>query len=374
MTKVRSTDRLSAAEVADVLTLAAAAEHADGVYPLSEDVVLRVRNGGGTRTCCPMPATSWPVTRSSADGSGELVVHPAAPPAAATAPRCSPPPATARCAFWAHGDEPAAQAFADRHGFARARVLWQMRRPLADPAARRPAAGRRDASAASVPATTRRPGWRSTRAPSRTTPSRAAGPVTTCCCARPSRGSTRPVSCWPSTSRTPARLPLDQGPPGGWTRSARSTCWASTRRAEPRPGCRAERGRPAASGRGGSGPRDALCRRVEHGRGGALPQARLRGLPRRRQLPARLAGKVSSAQAGKVSPAHAGKVSGAVGRPRSACDGRARVSAQPGISDITESRRRVHGTDNSGSGTPPQGVDVFTLRSFTAGKPATSPS
>src|SRR5439155_1164520 len=32
--------------------------------------------------------------------------------------------------FWAHGDEPAAQAFALRHGFARARVLWQMRRPL----------------------------------------------------------------------------------------------------------------------------------------------------------------------------------------------------------------------------------------------------
>ena len=40
---VRAADRLSASEVDDVLALAAAAGHADGVYPLSEDVVLRVR-------------------------------------------------------------------------------------------------------------------------------------------------------------------------------------------------------------------------------------------------------------------------------------------------------------------------------------------
>jgi len=42
MTKIRSVDRPDADTVADVLALATAAERADGVYPLSEDVVLRV--------------------------------------------------------------------------------------------------------------------------------------------------------------------------------------------------------------------------------------------------------------------------------------------------------------------------------------------
>src|SRR4029453_14014464 len=33
--------------------------------------------------------------------------------------------------FWAHGDEPGARAFAERNGFERVRVLWQMRRARA---------------------------------------------------------------------------------------------------------------------------------------------------------------------------------------------------------------------------------------------------
>jgi mycothiol synthase len=133
MPDVRSTDRLSAAEAADVLALAAAAEQADGVYPLSEDVVLQVRNGGGTHLL------------SYADGelagyalvNGELVVHPAhrrrghgtALLAAAGA---------GPLAFWAHGDEPGARALAARNGFIRARALWQMRRPLTTPLPDRP--------------------------------------------------------------------------------------------------------------------------------------------------------------------------------------------------------------------------------------------
>jgi mycothiol synthase len=132
MTKVRSTDRLSAAEVADVLTLATAAEHSDGVYPLSEDVVLRVRNGGGTHLLSYAGDDLAGYAFVPSDGSGELVVHPehrrqghgtALVAVAGDGP----------LAFWAHGDEPAAQAFASRHGFARVRVLWQMRRPLAVP-------------------------------------------------------------------------------------------------------------------------------------------------------------------------------------------------------------------------------------------------
>jgi mycothiol synthase len=40
--------------------------------------------------------------------------------------------------FWAHGDEPGARAFAEKNGFERARVLWQMRRSLTEPLADAP--------------------------------------------------------------------------------------------------------------------------------------------------------------------------------------------------------------------------------------------
>ena len=128
MTNVRSTGRLSAAEVADVLALATAAEQADGVYPLSEDVVLRMRNGGGRHLLAYRDDTL--TGYAHLDDSGELVVHPAHRrqghgtellAAAGDGP----------LAFWAHGD--LAEAFAARNGFTRARVLWQMRRPLTDP-------------------------------------------------------------------------------------------------------------------------------------------------------------------------------------------------------------------------------------------------
>lgn len=132
MSTVRSLDRLSAASVADVLALATAAEQVDGVYPLSEDVVLRVRNGGGTHlvaTAADGALAGYAFV--DADGSGELVVHPAYRrrghgssllAAAGDGP----------LAFWAHGDASAARLFADKSGFIRARVLWQMRRSLTD--------------------------------------------------------------------------------------------------------------------------------------------------------------------------------------------------------------------------------------------------
>ena len=130
MTKVRSTDRLSAAVVADVLALAAAAEQTDGVYPLSEDVVLRVRNGGGSHLLSYVDdALSG---YAYLDDTGELVVHPAlrrrGQGSALLAAAGDGP-----LAFWAHGDEPGARAFASHHGFERVRVLWQMRRPLTTP-------------------------------------------------------------------------------------------------------------------------------------------------------------------------------------------------------------------------------------------------
>jgi mycothiol synthase len=132
MTEPRSTDRLCAAEVADVLALAAAAEQSDGVYPLSEDVVLRVRNGGGTHLLSRAGDDLAGYAFVDDSGSGELVVHPAhrrrGHGTALLAAAGNGP-----LAFWAHGDEAGAHAFASRHGFDRARVLWQMRRSLTAP-------------------------------------------------------------------------------------------------------------------------------------------------------------------------------------------------------------------------------------------------
>ncbi|MDY7087999.1 MAG: mycothiol synthase [Actinomycetota bacterium] len=137
MTSVRALDRLSAAEAADVLALAAAAERADGVYPLSEDVVLRVRGGSGSAAHKHLLAFSGDDTLTGyafleRDGSGELVVHPSARRQGyGTALLSAAGPGELR--FWAHGDEPGARVLAERNGFERVRVLWQMRRSLTEP-------------------------------------------------------------------------------------------------------------------------------------------------------------------------------------------------------------------------------------------------
>lgn len=136
---VRVADRLSASEADQVLALAAEAERADGVFPLSEDVVLRVRGGGGPAVhLLAHDSGGTPVGYAFVDdGAGELFVEPAARrrgfgtallTAAGDGPR----------RFWAHGDDPGARAFAEEHGFQRVRVLWQMRRPLDVPLADAP--------------------------------------------------------------------------------------------------------------------------------------------------------------------------------------------------------------------------------------------
>ncbi|MFI7541364.1 mycothiol synthase [Actinoplanes sp. NPDC049599] len=129
MTEVRTRDQLSPAEAADVLTLAAAADEADGVHPLSEDGILGLRGSGRTH----LLAYSDDVLAGYATldaGSGELVVHPKHRLRGhGTALLAAAGPDALR--FWAHGDEPAARAFAEKAGFTRSRVLWQMRRSLA---------------------------------------------------------------------------------------------------------------------------------------------------------------------------------------------------------------------------------------------------
>lgn len=132
MTEVRSADRLTSAEAADVLALAAAAEQADGVYPLSEDVVLRVRGGDGVHLLALSgDGLAGYAFLDPAERSGELFVHPAHRRRGhGTALLAAAGGGPLR--FWAHGDETGARIFAERNGFRRARVLWQMRRPLAD--------------------------------------------------------------------------------------------------------------------------------------------------------------------------------------------------------------------------------------------------
>jgi mycothiol synthase len=139
---VRTAGRLSGDEAAGVLALADAAADEDGVFPLSEDVLLRVRHAGPADASGAAP----PVHLLSEtphglagyayldESAGELVVHPrfrrrghgTALLRAALA--AAGPERAVR--FWAHGDVPAARAFAERNGLTRARVLWQMRRTL----------------------------------------------------------------------------------------------------------------------------------------------------------------------------------------------------------------------------------------------------
>ncbi|MEW2430485.1 mycothiol synthase [Micromonospora sp. NPDC047644] len=141
--QVTRSDQLAPAEIADVLTLAGAAGDTDGADPLDEHVLLRLRDpdapavhliaraDDGTLTGYAHLDTTDPV-----GGIGvELVVHPAyrrrgTGRALARGVLAS---ATGPLRAWAHGDHPSAAALAVDLGFARARVLWQLRRPLAAP-------------------------------------------------------------------------------------------------------------------------------------------------------------------------------------------------------------------------------------------------
>ncbi|MCG5441223.1 mycothiol synthase [Micromonospora sp. NIE79] len=141
--QVTRSDRLAPAEIADVLALASVAGDTDGADPLDEHVLLRLRDADapavhliaraddGTLTGYAHLDTTDPV-----GGIGvELVVHPAyrrrgTGRALARGVLAS---ATGPLRAWAHGDHPSAAALAVDLGFTRARVLWQLRRPLAAP-------------------------------------------------------------------------------------------------------------------------------------------------------------------------------------------------------------------------------------------------
>ena len=129
-----------------VQELAATATRADGVAPLSEDVLLHVRHRGGAQARDLTLTSSGGLLAGYAhldapdpeaqggDASGELVVHPDYRRRGYGAALSSALLAGAGgtgVRLWAHGELPGAVALAKTAGFTRFRALWQMRMPLA---------------------------------------------------------------------------------------------------------------------------------------------------------------------------------------------------------------------------------------------------
>jgi mycothiol synthase len=141
--RLETTGRLSAEQASAVTTLVEEATDADGVRPLSEHVMLHLRYGGdqparnllawqGSRL---VAYAHLDVTDPVEGPSAEMVVSPAfrrqgfgrALIEGALAQTGGP------LRLWAHGDLPEASLMAERLGFRRVRVLWQMRRSLFAP-------------------------------------------------------------------------------------------------------------------------------------------------------------------------------------------------------------------------------------------------
>jgi mycothiol synthase len=140
---------LPPAQAALVASLAEAARLADGVAPLSEHALLHLRHpslGGGADESAARDilltldgsidgtAVGYAHLDDGEELNGELVVHPAHRRHGHASMLISALASKAggrAIRLWAHGDLPAAAGLAEAAGFARARSLWQMRRPLA---------------------------------------------------------------------------------------------------------------------------------------------------------------------------------------------------------------------------------------------------
>ncbi|ROT31886.1 mycothiol synthase [Micromonospora sp. HM5-17] len=142
--RISRLDVLGPDEVAAVHELVAAAGAADGADPLDEHVTLRLRHpvAGATHLLARQPDGS-PVgyaylepAPTPGEFSAGLVVHPGYRRRGLGRALVEVVRATAgdgRLLVWAHGDHPSAAALALDLGFARARVLWQLRRSLRGP-------------------------------------------------------------------------------------------------------------------------------------------------------------------------------------------------------------------------------------------------
>lgn len=143
--EIRASGPLAPADAAEVLALVREAASADGVAPLSEQVMLSIRHGLDERA---RHLRLWDSGRLAGYGhmdpgdpadparepAGELVIRPAARRRGlgrALGRQLVAEAGGRQVRLWAHGDLPAAAALAASAGFRRSRALWQMRRPLA---------------------------------------------------------------------------------------------------------------------------------------------------------------------------------------------------------------------------------------------------
>jgi mycothiol synthase len=147
MTEPRITsDGFTAAQADEVLALVEAARLADGVAPLSEHGMLRLRYDGsdGGRNFIVMTGGEIvgyayldpPSGEGEGEVTGELVIHPEHRRQGlgrALTGELAVAAGGHVLRLWAHGDLPAAAALARTAGFERFRALWQMRRSLGEP-------------------------------------------------------------------------------------------------------------------------------------------------------------------------------------------------------------------------------------------------
>ncbi|GAA4912593.1 mycothiol synthase [Stackebrandtia albiflava] len=139
-------DRPTADDVADVIALVDVGTAADGLAALGEQTLLDLRHGDAGKAAhllirdADTGLAGFAVVGLSnpATATMELVVHPMrrrrglGDALVSTAVRIAREHGATELHAWAHGDHPSALALADRYGFTRPRVLWQMRRSLTD--------------------------------------------------------------------------------------------------------------------------------------------------------------------------------------------------------------------------------------------------
>jgi len=126
-------EHLTNDEVTAVLAMTEEAAEADGVRPLGESALLRLRDGGAAVLAHDEDGALAGVGVLDGD-TGELAVRPAlrrrGHGRALGAELLS---QAGSLNVWAHGELPGAVALGESLGFERFRALWKMRRPLADP-------------------------------------------------------------------------------------------------------------------------------------------------------------------------------------------------------------------------------------------------
>jgi mycothiol synthase len=116
---------------AAVRALAAAAEAADGVAPLSEPVLIDLHEHTGRHFLASRDGALVGYAHLDAEGA-ELVVHPDHRRHGIGSRLLDALEAAGAELAWAHGRRPAALAFAAARGWTAVRTLWQLRRSLAD--------------------------------------------------------------------------------------------------------------------------------------------------------------------------------------------------------------------------------------------------